>query len=156
MRTTWKEEELGYVIVKNSYSGKPSDKAGYEYNEVLSDESRFCVQYSDFHLRIERFQEDRSSSACIQYQHMDLVPVHGLQICHPLETYGLGLMSDLAQHPSPASMVSKKHGMEFKQKMMSCPFLSSKPRSTLCLLCFTGLGRFSCQELQLFLLILHP
>ncbi|GFX61570.1 hypothetical protein TNCV_2745451 [Trichonephila clavipes] len=54
---------------KNGCTCAPNDKAGYRINVVISDEYWFCVQYSDGHIRVWELRGDRSSPACIRYQH---------------------------------------------------------------------------------------
>lgn len=44
------------------------------HNVVFSDESRFCVQYSDGRIRVWRLRGDRTSPACIRYRHRGPAP----------------------------------------------------------------------------------
>ncbi|CAL1274870.1 unnamed protein product [Larinioides sclopetarius] len=44
------------------------------HNVVFSDESRFCVQYSDGYIRVWRFRRDRTLPSCIRYRHTGTAP----------------------------------------------------------------------------------
>ncbi|CAL1285438.1 unnamed protein product [Larinioides sclopetarius] len=67
------------------------------------------------------------------YKVFDCCPgLHSLQICHPLETSGNGLLRDWFATPLQLIQLMMCD-IDLKQHGMICPFLSSKPSLTLCL-----------------------
>ncbi|GFX16846.1 hypothetical protein TNCV_2518241 [Trichonephila clavipes] len=60
--------------------------------------------------------------------------LHGLQICHPLKTTLSPIEWVVERLANPLQQIQlMKCGIDLKQHRMSCPFLSSKPSSTVCL-----------------------